>query len=77
MKTVDFSETIAAYDLNVGRCRQLFELMKHVTWKLIVVSECFNSYVYLVQKFRTSLTHCSATNKTNRHASGEISGSMT
>ena len=28
MKTVDFSETIEAYDLNVGRCRQLQELMK-------------------------------------------------
>ena len=24
MKTVDFSETIAACDLRVGRCRQLF-----------------------------------------------------
>ena len=28
MKTVDFSETITACDLTVGRCRQLFELMK-------------------------------------------------
>ena len=28
MKTVDFSETIAACDLKVGRCRQLIELMK-------------------------------------------------
>ena len=28
MKTVDYSETIAACDLNVGRCRQLFEFMK-------------------------------------------------
>ena len=28
MKTVDFSETIAACDLTVGRCRQLFEFMK-------------------------------------------------
>ena len=27
MKTVDFSETIAACDLKVGRCRQLIELM--------------------------------------------------
>ena len=25
MKTVDFSETIAASDLKVGRCRQLIE----------------------------------------------------
>ena len=28
MKTVDFSDTIAAYDLKIGRCKQLFELMK-------------------------------------------------
>ena len=28
MKTVDFSETIAACDLKVGRCRQLTEFMK-------------------------------------------------
>ena len=28
MKTVDFSETTAASDLKVGRCRQLIEFMK-------------------------------------------------
>ena len=28
MRTVDFSETIAACDLKVGRCRQLIEVMK-------------------------------------------------
>ena len=28
MKTVDFSETVAARDLKVGRCRQLIECMK-------------------------------------------------
>ena len=28
MKIVDFSETIAACDLKVGRCRQLIEFMK-------------------------------------------------
>ena len=28
MKTVGFSETIAACDLKVGRCRQLVDLMK-------------------------------------------------
>ena len=28
VKTVDFSETIAAIDLEVGRCRQLIEFMK-------------------------------------------------
>ena len=27
MKTVDFSETIAACDLKVGRCRQIIEFM--------------------------------------------------
>ena len=27
-KTVDFSETIPACDLKVGRCRQLIEFMK-------------------------------------------------
>ena len=28
MKTVDFSETIAACDLKVGRCRQLIVIIK-------------------------------------------------
>ena len=28
MQTVDFSETIAARDLNVGRCSQLIKFMK-------------------------------------------------
>ena len=28
MKTVDFSETVEARDLKVGRCRQLIEIMK-------------------------------------------------
>ena len=28
VKTKDFSETIAACDLKVGRCRQLIEFMK-------------------------------------------------
>ena len=28
VKTVDFSETIAACDLKDGRCRQLIEIMK-------------------------------------------------
>ena len=31
VKTVDFSETIAASDLKVGRCRQLIEFMKVVS----------------------------------------------
>ena len=28
MKTVDFSVTIAAFDLKVGRCRKLIEFIK-------------------------------------------------
>ena len=28
VKTLDFSDTIAACDLKVGRCRQLIEIMK-------------------------------------------------
>ena len=28
MKTVDFSETIAAFDMKIGKCRQLIEFMK-------------------------------------------------
>ena len=28
MKTVDFSDSIAASDMTVGRCRQLIEFMK-------------------------------------------------
>ena len=28
MKTVDFSETVAASDLNIGRYRQLIDFMK-------------------------------------------------
>ena len=28
VKTVDFSETIAASDLKVGRCKQLIEFLK-------------------------------------------------
>ena len=28
VKTVDFSESVAACDLKVGRCRQLIEVMK-------------------------------------------------
>ena len=39
MKTVDFSETIAACDLKADRCRQLLEFMK--------VSEYSRSFFYL------------------------------
>ena len=43
MKTVDFSETIAASDLKVGRCRQLIEFMK--------VCEYFRSRSFLYHLF--------------------------
>ena len=39
MKTVDFSETIAACELKVGRCRQLIEFIK--------VCEYSRSYLHL------------------------------
>ena len=35
MKTVDFSENIAACDLKIGRCRQLIEFMKVFKVKVI------------------------------------------
>ena len=35
MKTVDFSETIAASDLKVDRCRQLIEFLAHLSQRLI------------------------------------------
>ena len=31
VKTVDFSETIAACDLKIGRCRQLIEIIRYVS----------------------------------------------
>ena len=43
MKTVDFSETIAACDLKVGRCRQLIKVMK--------VCEFLRSRSFLYHKF--------------------------
>ena len=44
VKTVDFSETIAACDLIVGRCRQLIEIMKVL---------CFTRPRYQVSVYRT------------------------
>ena len=40
--TMDFSETIAACDLKVGKCRQLIELMK--IWECLgsLTNESFN-----------------------------------
>ena len=34
MKTIDFSETIAACDLKAGRCRQLADLMKKCEYSM-------------------------------------------
>ena len=38
MKTMDFSETIGACDLKVGKCRQLIEFMKLCGLKVNVIS---------------------------------------
>ena len=38
MKTVDFSETIAASDLTVGRSRHLIEYMKIVSIEVKIIS---------------------------------------
>ena len=48
MKTVDFSETIAACDLKVGRRRQLIEIMK-VFFQVL----CFTRPRYQVSVYRT------------------------
>ena len=50
MKTVDFSETIAACDLKVGRCRQLLEIMK--------VFECLRSRSFLYHTFSRFCMFC-------------------
>ena len=46
MKTVDFSETIAACDLKVGRCRQLIEIMKVLKVKVISLPYIFQVCVF-------------------------------
>ena len=61
VKTVDFSETIAACDLKVGRCRQLIEIMKVCEVKVISLSYffqvlyvlCFTRPRYQVSVYRT------------------------
>ena len=64
MKTVDFSESIAASDLKVGRCRQLIEFMKVTcVLKVMVISLpyifqvwyvlCFTRPRYQVSVYRT------------------------
>ena len=37
MKTVDFSEIIAAFDLKTGRCRKLVDLMKRCEYSSLKV----------------------------------------
>ena len=51
MKTVDFSETIAACDLKVGRCRQLIEIMKVLILKVKVISLPYTSQILYVLCF--------------------------
>ena len=63
VKTVDFSETIAACDLKVGRCRQLIEIMNVCVLKVKVISLpyifqvlyvlCFTWPRYQVSVYRT------------------------
>ena len=48
MKTVDFSETIAACDLKVGRCRRLIEIMKVCDNVSIEGQGHFLPYIYQV-----------------------------
>ena len=61
MKTVNFSETIAACDLKVGRCRRLIEIMKVCEVKIISLPYIFQVlYVlcsgprYQVSVYRTT-----------------------
>ena len=64
MITVDFSETIAASDLKVGRCRQLIEVYEGIgLFKVKVISLpyimqvlyvlCFTRPEYQVSVYRT------------------------
>ena len=48
MKTVDFSETIEACDLKVGRYRQLIEIMKVLKVKVISLPYIFPGFVCFV-----------------------------
>ena len=55
---MDFSETIAASDLKVGRCRQLIEFMKVKVISLPYISQvlyvlCFTRPRYQVTVYRT------------------------
>ena len=53
MKTVDFSESIAAIDLKVGKCRQLIEVLKVHVYVSIegqghFITICFPGFVCFV-----------------------------
>ena len=48
MKTMDFSETIAARDLKVGSCRQLIEFMKECEGQGHFFSIYFPGFVCVV-----------------------------
>ena len=58
VKTIDFSETIVAYDVKVGRCSQLNEYMKLYEYQrsrsLIDLSSNFSDSVFL--NFFSSIT---------------------
>ena len=52
MKTVDFSETIEACDLKVGRYRQLIDFMKVCEyWRSMLITRPWPRVVY-IQKFK-------------------------
>ena len=63
MKIVDLSETIAACDLKVGRCRQLIEIRRYMSIEgqaislpyifQVVVVLCFTMPRYQVSVYRT------------------------
>ena len=55
MKTVDISETSAAYDLKVGRCRQLIEVIRYVSIEgqghfFTIYFPCFVCFVLYMAK---------------------------
>ena len=56
MKTMDFSETIAACDLKADRCRQLIEIMKVCESRSFLYhmyALCFTRPIYQVSVYRT------------------------
>ena len=55
MKTMDFSENVAACDLNTGRCSQLIELMKVCEYCIEVKGHfLILTQVHLHMKIKTS-----------------------